>query len=323
MMHNGRVTYHDGSASVPNILIGGTTLPVNQWHHVAVVSDVGDIRVYLDGNLDGTLGSDLDWRNLCTTTDVRIGNRIGPGGVNQNHFDGDLDELRVYKGAAFTQAQITADMNSHYPIVPGQMVASWSFETVSGGVTPDSHHILQGKYGGMGKFTADDYVTMGNVLNMGTGDFSIGFWVQSLSVGNIVGKWSDTGTAGYTVRYDPANGTQVFISNGLDNSARGITLGNGNTTPADGNPHHIVVVVRNSTDIALYIDGNLDNTDSGAIATEPGSIDNTKDFSLGRKNLNPSPPFTHDYMSGGLDDVKIWNVELTPAQVAAEFAAGP
>jgi len=316
---NGGVYFHDGSASVPQDIQGSTVLSINTWHHVALVSDVSDIRVYLDGNLDGSLGSDLNWRNGCNNTDVIIGKIAN----DDFYLDGDMDELRVYKGAAFTQAQIAADMNSRYPIVPGQNVASWSFETGAGGQTPDTHHLLQGKYGGAGKFTFDDYVTMGNVLNMGTGDFSIGFWVQGLSRGNIVGKWRDTGLAGYTVRYDPLGGTQVLISNGLDNSARGITLGNGNTTPADGNWHHIAVVVRGSTDIRLYIDGVLDNTDGGSLATEPGNINNSQDFSIGRKNLDSNPMPTHDYMSGILDDLKIWNQTLTAGEVAAEFVAGP
>ena len=322
MMHNGRVTYHDGSASVPNILIGNTTIPVNQWHHVAVVSDVGDIRVYLDGNLDGTLGSDLNWRNLCATTDVRIGNRIGPGGVNQDHFDGDMDELRVYKSEAFTQAQIAADMSRSYPIIPA--VASYNFENATG--APDNHHQVASNtgFGAAAKFDqVDDYVNMGNVLNMGTGDFSIGIWVKDLQGSGtdyVVGKWDHTALAGYVMIYDSIGGTGGMISNGLDSSARGITslLYNNNTTPSDpNNLHHIMLVTDRSLDMKMYIDGVLDNSDAGAITTEPGSIDNVLDFRIGVRNS------LADFAGGLIDDVKIWNQALTAAEVAAEFSAGP
>ena len=216
-------------------------------------------------------------------------------------------------------------------------IAHWKFNEMAGSTAADSVGGFNGTLQGGTSWVAgqvngaiqcdagalDDYVTMGNVLNMGTDDFSIGMWVRNLTQGGIIGKWRDTGLAGYYIRYDPLNGIQVFISNGLDNSARGITVGNGNTAPADGNWHHVIVVVRNSTDIALYIDGILDNADGGSLAIEPGNIDNAQDFSLCRKNLDSNPMPTHDYMEGILDDVKIWKTVLTPAQVAAEFNAGP
>ncbi|HXG46339.1 MAG TPA: lamin tail domain-containing protein [Methylomirabilota bacterium] len=71
--------------------------PVNTWHHVVVVGDGSNLRIYLDGVLAGTGGSG-------TANYGSSGNNfnIGGGGIfdaTGNFFNGQIDEVVVYHRA--------------------------------------------------------------------------------------------------------------------------------------------------------------------------------------------------------------------------------
>lgn len=85
-----------------------------QWHHfVGVYDDAGDkIQLYIDGVLV---------RQTTSTSSIDPGNThpfvIGKNsGVSGKIFNGQLDEVRAWKGLALTQAQVTeAYNNGNYP----------------------------------------------------------------------------------------------------------------------------------------------------------------------------------------------------------------
>lgn len=85
-----------------------------QWHHfVGVYDDAGDkIQLYIDGVLV---------RQVTSTSSIDPGNThplvIGKNsGVSGKIFNGQLDEVRLWKGLALTQAQVTeAYNNGNYP----------------------------------------------------------------------------------------------------------------------------------------------------------------------------------------------------------------
>jgi len=56
------------------------------------VSETAGTTLYVDGALNVSSATDVDWRNSCTAQDVQIGNRKS---TNQP-FSGTLDEVRVY-----------------------------------------------------------------------------------------------------------------------------------------------------------------------------------------------------------------------------------
>lgn len=73
-----------------------------QWHHVAAVYDNGDLSIYIDGNLDDStsMGSLLG-SGLTRYGFIGIGSEATAydGSANGSHFNGDLDEFRLWHTA--------------------------------------------------------------------------------------------------------------------------------------------------------------------------------------------------------------------------------
>jgi len=127
-------TFSTGERFTFNVLFGNAirveiqgsglngTIAVNDgsWHHVACVfnpSSSNKYSLYVDGVLDVT-GNISTPINTGSSVDLRIGKRID----NVKHFNGDIDEVRIYNYAR-TATQILADMNSEYCVNPSGLVA--------------------------------------------------------------------------------------------------------------------------------------------------------------------------------------------------------
>ena len=84
---------------------GTTAVDDGQWHHVAVVfngSNITSAQFYVDGNLEGTGGSQGATVNTNTTTGINM--RVSRG-VNDRLWTGIIDEVRVWS-AALTPADL-------------------------------------------------------------------------------------------------------------------------------------------------------------------------------------------------------------------------
>jgi hypothetical protein len=90
------------------------------WHHVAMVYDGEEIRIYLDGELDGEVARKGDINE--NDASVWIGKK-----ANENIWiDGTLDEIRILN-IAITEEQIQADMEG-IPFaveVTGKLTTTW------------------------------------------------------------------------------------------------------------------------------------------------------------------------------------------------------
>lgn len=78
--------------------IGNTVMSSGGWHHIAGVYDGSQMRVYLDGVLDGTATATLTPGS--NTTGLRIGKSSFL--YNPNYFNGRIDEVRVSNAAIYT-----------------------------------------------------------------------------------------------------------------------------------------------------------------------------------------------------------------------------
>ncbi|NCC23172.1 MAG: LamG domain-containing protein, partial [Alphaproteobacteria bacterium] len=165
----------------------------------------------------------------------------------------------------------------------------------------------------------DDYISIAHdpSLNFGTGDFSIGGWVN----GNYSLVLDE-----YPKLYDKidSSGTEfgfgVWISGSNDEdypSCEWIVSGNWYFASAtgvsvrDGNWHHIMCV-RNGSDLDIYVDGQLRGTYAGATQ----SIDTAVDATIGY-----SVAWDSDAYTGLIDDVRIYNRALSPAEVETLYSA--
>lgn len=102
------------------------SIPVNdgQWHHVAAVYDpsaANYIKLYVDGVLDveGTLTVPV---NTSSSINMRIGLRVD----GANHFDGKIDEVRVWNTAK-SLSELQANMNNELCSIPADLKAYYRF----------------------------------------------------------------------------------------------------------------------------------------------------------------------------------------------------
>ena len=186
-----------------------------------------------DGFLDGSFGSTIDWQDGCSSVDARIGSRMG-----QTHFDGQIDEVRIYD-SAFSEVEIQRDMASAYPITRPR--GSWSFEDITGGITHDTHHIVEGACGGAGSFDGvDDAVAIQNYFYDTAGEIeelTACSWVKSSTTADaIVVAWDRSEYWRLALKDIVGTGNVGWATTDSTDCTHDMTLG---TNYADGEWHLI------------------------------------------------------------------------------------
>ncbi|MFA5696292.1 MAG: LamG domain-containing protein, partial [Bacilli bacterium] len=86
--------------------ISGTTNVSNDsWHFVVATSDGVNLKVYVDGVLEGTISWAHDSVWGAGTNYVRVANRSDTG-TNQDFFNGTIDDLVLFNGKSLTSTEI-------------------------------------------------------------------------------------------------------------------------------------------------------------------------------------------------------------------------
>ena len=105
----------------PAVANGTTQMKLDTWHHVAMVYDGAEIRIYLDGELDG----DVARKGDINQNDASVW--IGKKSIESVWIDGTIDELRILN-IAITQEQIQEDMEEGIAFaveVTGKLTTTW------------------------------------------------------------------------------------------------------------------------------------------------------------------------------------------------------
>ena len=189
---------------------------------------------------------------------------------------------------------------------------------ISGGSTPSYQNQYSLTFDGV-----DDYVSMGNVLNMaddGTDAFSMSLWFKTTSTSTqmLMSKQINVSHYnGYNL-YMSANrfkfhlGTLQFGSQVI----QGQTGLNGSIT--DGNWHNVILTYDGSQDISgfnLYYD-NSNTTIFTITNNTPSNISNTADFNISGRGSGAL------VFSGTIDEASFFNTELSASDVSTIFGTG-
>ncbi len=127
--HNYSLKEHDGtqkpelqfftnSGDVTQV-VADTALPLDRWSHVAVTYDQSEAIIYIDGaedTTDTTASGPIDQYSegnyWLDTGESRIGRYLSSNRFGAYHYDGKLDEVRVYNRAlSKTEIQDLAEMD--------------------------------------------------------------------------------------------------------------------------------------------------------------------------------------------------------------------
>ena len=177
---------------------------------------------------------------------------------------------------------------------------------------------VAGKKGGALAFDGDDYVDCGNpnILNFGTGDWTICAWIKTTYTGRKGTIFANGGGEGGGIRYTLCLGEHkkkapdrmtLTVDDDLDKGE--VRAG---TIVADGQWHH-VVGTRDGTALSVYVDGTLDGTE-----TIPADYDLS---GTSQHNAYIGAIWHHEdgilqkYFMGLIDDVLIYSRALTQKEI--------
>ncbi|MBS3134784.1 LamG domain-containing protein [Candidatus Woesearchaeota archaeon] len=182
--------------------------------------------------------------------------------------------------------------------------------TCSGGNCPTWNP--SGKLSGAYDFDgSDDYISYGNILQIGTYDFTFSMWINAdeygdstINTDSIFGKFQSSSYRYHLALQD--NGIlKFYVSYNADANLVGATS-NAGVIPLDGNWHHVVVVGDRDVSTKIYVDGS-DVTSTELHSTN--SISNTGGFYLGSRTSSIQR------FNGDIDEFRFWRRAFTSQEV--------
>jgi uncharacterized repeat protein (TIGR02543 family) len=209
------------------------------------------------------------------------------------------------------------------------MVAYYPFE---GNANDESVNGLNGtEYGGLQYATGissqaasfdgtDDYseVAANDLLNFGTGDFSISLWVKTSSnetqtlfmKGGHQGRYSPS----YYIRLNEPSGKIAFVTGSADGSS--VVLGSDNYSVSDGDWHHLIAM-RSGSNLYVYMDNQLIMTTSGDMK----NVSSSESLTIGAHYVTNSPNLTF-FLNGLMDELRFYNYALTTNEIQSLYDEG-
>ena len=146
-------------------------------------------------------------------------------------------------------------------------------------------------------------VSNNSALDVGTGDFSISFWVNSNGTGTISKLIDRNHTSGYSI-YDSSTALKIGIHGSLT------TVSDSNIN--DGKWHHIVVAFDRSGNASVYKDGvKIDDID---ISSDTEDLDNSNNLVFGKSSAGSAYPF-----EGAITEVSLWKAKALSATEVLEL----
>ena len=157
------VARYDGSKA--SAITSSVTINDDQSHHVAFVKEGSELRLYINGVLDGTT-TDITTGNTQNNSPLYIGRR----GNNKNYFKGEVDELRIWNTARSAE-EISSNYQQTLSGTETGLVGYWNFDLENSGSSTITD--LSGN-GNDGTLVNGASVTLkDDILAGGTGDDTI------------------------------------------------------------------------------------------------------------------------------------------------------
>lgn len=153
-----------------------------------------------------------------------------------------------------------------------------------------------------------------NVYDFGTGDFTLQCWVKTTASGTVISRKSTAGGSG--------NGgfLMVIKSDGTIKLATDNGLGfyeiNTSATTIRNGSWHFLTGVRQANTLKIYLDGNLVSSTVRSNINPPINVSNDLPLYIGAVAQQQEQ---FNQFTGQLDEVRIWNIALSQAQIQANM----
>jgi len=265
------------------------------WHHVLGIREGDSIRIYIDGKLEGSSGTNANYDlSGASQANVLIGaiTKASDSSIYKT-YEGLIDDARIYNcalsaGNARYMAglgDLTVEKDGYF----GPTIVHWAMDEGSGDTAFDStDNHLDGAISGAlwdattadGSASCLDFNGFGdNVLNLAAGPYlngldamTISLWVQSDLTDTDKGFFmgSDSGSDRHGMRYDRRGGSAD--PDGIDVIKYGVRTNEGNEEDESSENlqttdwQHILMTWESGVGLTLYINGYKDSPtfDAGA-----------------------------------------------------------
>ena len=323
--NNALTMYAVGSASVN--LVSDVTASADTWYHVAATYDGTTLKFYVDGNLIAQGAATIDLNNNAQLAKLVLGGSqlantsTSPAGIE---FDGMIDEMRVWNDVR-TEEEIRANLDQQLSGSETNLQAYYRFDDDGSDHVTDysgnSRHATSANGRVLTLDGAGDYVTVANssALQLTTSaTFEAWFNVsRKMAAGNNADDHGliTKGNGDYALFIGAPSrsagaGTLIFGGRDGSNAFQQIE---GSAVVDDGRWHHAAVTFDGGT-VKLYVDGILDK--SGSVALTSLKV------TTGIVEIGAFTQSSNKYLSGQMDDVRIWDDVRTHAEIQANMHEG-
>ena len=298
-----------------NQLVSNAAINTGNWVHVAVVRVGTSVTLYINGvaDISGTVNGS------ATVDKFQIGRFIQQGTVVANsYFPGNIQDLRIW-----TTARTATEINTYKAILLSGTESGLSVNykmregtglTLINSVTGNAYPGTLTNGASWNAPVALEFNGSTNYISFATSPaynstFTLEAWIKSTSsaIEREIASWGNTGT-NHNVQFRMNSGKLEFGIFDGSNWSSTSSSGSINT----GNWMH-VAVVKNGTNVTLYINGVADAT--GTNNTSP----TLNQFEIG--NWIAAGNQQNSYFPGNIRDVRVWNVARTVTEINTNKAA--
>ena len=315
-----------------------TYLTANTWHHIVGTYDETDLKIYIDGNLAGSLAK------AGPITYSSRNTRIGAlEGNSTFYLNGQLSNVSIWNtaltdGTGGTPNQIEtiynngspSDISSLNPVSWWKLDASDTYDSSTGNWTIEDHAgTNDGTSSGM---TQANLVQSDLSFTSGYSPYALDFdraSIDSITINADLSSYSSI-TVSTWAKFVSSTGFQYVFDAGTYNASgpAGIKLGiskiqttneiatyDGLTSHSTGvnvalNTWYHITVTHAGTTRKVYLNGSLIGT------FVSGNLNLNAINYIGRFSLNTN------FMDGSISNVSIWDTDLTSAQVTEIYNEG-
>jgi hypothetical protein len=308
----------------------GSTISLNQWHHIAMVWDgttsPGTLKTYMDGTLQYSISGNQLTGVIDSMPDMPI--YIGTWNTGEYQFNGKIDEVRFsntlrYSGGTYTvpTSEFSVDSETialwHFDEGSGIIVTDSTANNNDGTLEPNGPQWTTGRVGGALNFDGiDDYVNVGNNPSLDlSSDLTVEAWIYPTTLTThrpIVSKgeslYDRTQEYALFMFYDELH----FRIGTAGKTSHYITLMEDDAIMTTNEWHHVAATMEGSFG-RLYLDGVLVDSEYG-IGTR--LIADNFNTHIGKYRTSPIG------FEGRIDEVAIWDKTLTPDEILLHYTNG-
>ena len=320
-----RVNENEGNPSQDSQHEGSIDLVVGEWHHVVCTFDSSTLKIYVNNVADTTQAySDAI---VANSADLYIG-RYSVAASNM--FDGSIKEVAIWN-TALDAANIAAI----YSYKTSQNLASdfgaydrssslkgyWKMDETSGSNASDSSG---GSHTATGTGIADsnwntpainEYITIGDQQLVSTTG-SISAWIKVNSVGTnrtVAAKFDAGNNLREWLLMVDSNDKIIFSVQDDADAPDNNTIATGTTSLSVDTWYHVVGTFSPSGNVKIYLNKELEDTSTNPATN--GCENTAEEIYIGRNGDGA-------YFDGTIQNVAIWDVELTAGDVEDLYNSG-